>query len=460
MLEDTIAAIATALGEGGIGVVRVSGPLASAIARRVFRKASGQPVVFSNRRGFFYGHLLAADEYTPLDECILLWMPGPHSYTAEDVVEFQVHGGIRIIQSVLEVVLAKGARLADPGEFTRRAFLNGRIDLSQAEAVIDLIRAKTDLAARVAYSQVEGSLSREVRNLRQEVLILQAELAVTLDYPEHDDEIEVATSLVQRGQALLLRIQEILENANTGIVVREGVLAPLVGRANVGKSSLLNELLRRQRAIVTEVPGTTRDVLEESVDLGGVLFRLVDTAGIRETQDRVELLGVERSREAVRSGELILLVMDGSRSLSSADLDLLAETEGRLRIVVVNKRDLLQKVSDEELNEVCEGSPWLRVSAATGEGLRDLRETMKKSVLSGEMQQVESSFLTNVRQTQLLQQAKEDLMDGVAAAQAGMTLDVVAVQLQSAYSHLGLVVGEEAGEDLLDEVFSRFCLGK
>ncbi|RIV20140.1 tRNA uridine-5-carboxymethylaminomethyl(34) synthesis GTPase MnmE [Alicyclobacillaceae bacterium I2511] len=460
LLEDTIAAIATALGEGGIGVVRVSGPLASTIGQRIFRTGHERPVEFARRRGFFYGRLLARDEQSSVDECILLWMPGPHSYTGEDVVEFQVHGGIRVVQSALAVILEKGARLAEPGEFTRRAFLNGRMDLSQAEAVMDLIRAKTDLAARVAFSQVEGSLSREIGNLRRQVLELQAELAVTLDYPEHDDEIEVAKSLVLRGQALLMRMQDVLDNAKTGVVVREGVLTPLIGQPNVGKSSLLNELLRRQRAIVTEIPGTTRDVLEESVDLGGVLFRLVDTAGIRETKDRLEQLGVERSRAAVHSGELILLVLDGSRELETDDLQLLTDTANRSRIVVVNKADLAQQITDEKLVDICGRTSWVRVSATTGEGLSGLRDLLIKTVLGGDIEQVEPSFLTNARQTQLLLQAREDLATAISAAQAGLTLDVVAVLLQSVYALLGLVVGAEAGEDLLDEVFSRFCLGK
>ncbi|WP_029422169.1 tRNA uridine-5-carboxymethylaminomethyl(34) synthesis GTPase MnmE [Alicyclobacillus macrosporangiidus] len=460
MQSDTIAAISTALGEAGIGVVRVSGAQARDVVDRVFRLPSGRHARLPAHRGLFYGTVIDPFEERPIDECILLWMPGPRSYTAEDVTELQVHGGIRVIEAVLEAVLQAGARLAEPGEFTKRAFLNGRIDLSQAEAVMDLIRAKTDLARRSAWAQMQGRFSEVVRGLRRRLLELQAHVEVTLDYPEHDVEAVACEQVVAVGESLMAEIDRLLADARVGQILREGVVTTITGRPNVGKSSLLNALLRRERAIVTDIPGTTRDVIEEYVNLRGIPFRLVDTAGIRETEDVVERIGVERSREMVVQSELVLLVLNGSEALTEEDVQLLTETRGRPRVVVVNKSDLPSAWEDAEIRAWTGSDPVVHVSAKSASGLGMLEEEMERAVLGGEVRTAEAAYMTNARQADLLRRARRDLEDAVHAASIGATLDVVAVQLQAAYGSLGLVIGEEAGEDLLDAIFSQFCLGK
>ncbi|MCL6452852.1 MAG: tRNA uridine-5-carboxymethylaminomethyl(34) synthesis GTPase MnmE [Alicyclobacillus sp.] len=456
---DTIAAIATALGEAGVGIVRVSGDHSWSVAQRLFETASGRPLR-NRRRGLHYGRVVDPDSAMELDECVLLWMPGPHSYTGEDVVEFQVHGGIQLVQSVLRAALRAGARLAEPGEFTKRAFLNGRMDLSQAEAVIDLIRAKTDLASRSALRQVQGALSREVARLRKELLRLQAHVEVTIDYPEHDVESVAATAVVETGGRVIRALDDMLNQARFGQVLREGVRTAIVGRPNVGKSSLLNALLQRDRAIVTEIAGTTRDVLEEVVNVGGVPFRLADTAGVRETADVVEQMGVERTRQTVRDAQFVLVVLSAVDELAAEDWELLAQTTNTPRVLVVNKADLVDEARHQAWRARWPEETVVCTSMQTGEGLPDLREAMVAAVNRGHVEMEDLSYLGNARQLTLLQRAREELQLGVEAADSGATLDIVAVQLQEAYRALGLVIGEEAGEDLLDEIFSNFCLGK
>ncbi|MCL6547418.1 MAG: tRNA uridine-5-carboxymethylaminomethyl(34) synthesis GTPase MnmE [Alicyclobacillus sp.] len=458
--RDTIAAIATALGEASVGIVRVSGPAAKAVAAGVFRTPSGRRLSLSGGRAFHYGFVIDPATQLRVDEGLLLWMPGPKSYTAEDIAELHVHGGIRSVQMTLDAVLQAGARLAEPGEFTKRAFLNGRIDLSQAEAVMDLIRAKTDLAARSALNQVTGHFSQMVREMRARLIRLQAHVEVTIDYPEHDVESVAAEAVSRTGRDLLADIDRLLSSARMGQILREGVTAAIVGRPNVGKSSLLNRLLGRDRAIVTDIPGTTRDVIEEYASVGGIPFRLVDTAGIRETQDVVERIGVEKSRRWLEEGELILVVLAGNEPLQEEDRRLLAETSGRARLVVVNKLDAPRVLDGAELERLAAGSEIVWVSAQTGSGLDTLEQKMRASVLGGTVRTADAEWMTNARQTQELTRARVELEAAVEAAEAGATLDLVAVGLQAAYAALGAAIGEEVGEDLLDAIFSQFCLGK
>ncbi len=458
--EDTIAAIATARGEASVGIIRVSGPQAAELVRKVFRLPSGAPCNLSSSRQLLYGTLVNSRSGEAVDEVMLLWMPGPRSYTAEDVAELQVHGGIQVVDAGLEVVLQAGARLADPGEFTKRAFLNGRIDLSQAEAVIDLIRAKTDLAARSALQQVKGHFGETIRALRKRLLSLQAHVEVTMDYPEHDVESVALAQVSEVGSELLGKIEELIQSAAVGRILREGVYTAIVGRPNVGKSSLLNALLRRERAIVTDIPGTTRDVVEEYINIRGIPLRLADTAGIRETEDVVEQIGVKRSREALQEAELALLVLNGSEPLSQDDVDLLRMSEGLRRVIAINKADLGLAVELEKVAEFAGDSPVVQISAKKMDGLAMLEETIEKLVLGSELSSAEIGYSTNARQAKLLSEAKSDLEVALSAAAQGATLDIIAVQLQSVYALLGLAIGEEAGEDLLDEIFSNFCLGK
>src|SRR5579875_780609 len=457
--EDTIAAIATAIGEGSVGIVRVSGEMAKSIGEKLVRTASGKPIRLA-RRTMRYGRVVQPDSEDPLDEVIILWMPGPHSYTGEDVLELQVHGGVHVLQTVLAACLAAGARMAEPGEFTKRAFLNGRMDLSQAEAVIDLIRAKTEFAGKMALRQVEGRFGDEVRSIRKELLTLQAHVEVTIDYPEHDVEDVACQQVLTVGEGLLKRIDKLIASAALGRVLREGVRTAIVGRPNVGKSSLLNALLQRDRAIVTEIAGTTRDVLEEVVNVGGIPFRLADTAGVRETADVVEQMGVERTRQAVRDAQFVLVVLSAADELAAEDWELMTETASTPRILVVNKADLVEDARLAAWRGRWPHETVVCTSMQTGQGLPDLREAMVAAVNRGHVEMEDLSYLGNARQVGLLRRAREELQLGVEAAASGATLDVVAVQLQGAYQELGFVIGEEAGEDLLDEIFSNFCLGK
>jgi tRNA modification GTPase len=459
MESDTIAAIGTALGEASVGMVRVSGPQAGSIGNRMLRLQDGRK--FSERkRGMWYGTVLDPVSGEEIDECLALWMPGPNSYTAEDVLEFQVHGGLQLVQTVLRASMAAGARLAEPGEFTKRAFLNGRIDLSQAEAVIDLIRSKTELASRSALQLVKGQFSDRVRLLRKKLIHLQAHVEVTIDYPEHDVESVAVAAVVATGKELLTEIQELLRRGKMGQVLREGIRTVIVGRPNVGKSSLMNALLRRDRAIVTDIPGTTRDVLEEYANIDGIPFRIADTAGIRETEDIVEKLGVERSREALREAEFIIIMFNQNEPLTVDDERLLSLTMNVPRVVAVNKIDLSLELAKERLKTFAQGTPIVELSLKSGAGLQELESEMVNQVSRGGVRADDVSYMTNARQNSLLQDVIVDLEGAVEAASGGATLDIIAVQLQSAYAGLGLVIGEEAGEDLLDEIFSNFCLGK
>jgi tRNA modification GTPase len=458
--QDTIAAIATALGEASVGIIRVSGPSAKQIAEMVFKKPSGRQTLLGSMKEMRYGVIVDPKRNQIVDEGILLWMPGPKSYTAEDVVEFQVHGGVQLAQHVLKVTLQSGARMAEPGEFTKRAFLNGRIDLSQAEAVIDLIRAKTDFASQAAIHQVKGHFRDQITKMRKELIGVQAHVEVTIDYPEHDVESLACDEVVSTCDKLLSQIRSLIDSARVGHILREGVKTVIVGRPNVGKSSLLNAMLRRERAIVTDIPGTTRDVLEEYVNIRGIPLRLVDTAGIRETSDIVEKIGVDKSREMIEEAELTLVVLDSHEPLEPEDKKLLAETASHTRIIILNKSDLPQAADFSSWNRELEGSPIVQISAKDAEGIGELEDRVEQLIFGGHVVIGDTTYMTNERQAQLLELAFTDLKEARDAAAALVTLDLVAVQLQSVYAELGLVIGEEVNEDLLDEIFSKFCLGK
>lgn len=458
---DTIAAIATALGEASIGVVRVSGPGAGAVGEAIVRTSVGKAVHLQEERQILYGQIVDPVTSAQLDEAIVLWMPGPRSYTAEDVLELQVHGGVQLVRQILSATLQAGARMAEPGEFTKRAFLNGRIDLSQAEAVMDLIRAKTDFASKVALQQVRGRFRDEVRSIRKSLISLQAHVEVTIDYPEHDVEDVACRQVAVVGEELRTRIESLLAGADVGKILRDGVATAIVGRPNVGKSSLLNALLRRDRAIVTEIPGTTRDVLEEYVSIGGIPLKLIDTAGIRETKDKVERMGVDRSRQSIADAELALVVLDGSEAPTAQDIEIAEMTASIRRLVVVNKSD---RTLDDSfamwLDERFSDADVIRISAVQQTNISQLEQRIIDIVQSDVSLERDSTYMTNDRQTTLLEVARMDVVNAIDSAKAGVTLDLIAVALQSAYEQLGLVIGEETGEDLLDEIFSRFCLGK
>jgi tRNA modification GTPase len=458
MENDTIAAISTPVGEGGIAVIRVSGPEAVEVVDRVYQGKRSLTEVDSHT--VHYGHILHPETKEVLDEVLVTVMRAPRTFTREDVVEVSCHGGVVPVQKVLKALLTAGARLAEPGEFTKRAFLNGRIDLSQAEAVIDLIRSKTDRAARVAMDQARGRLSRLIRKLRSEILETLAHLAVNVDYPEYDAEELTGKMLLSRCRRIEGEIVRLLDTARQGKILRDGIATVIVGRPNVGKSSLLNALVQENKAIVTDIPGTTRDVIEEYVNVRGIPLRLVDTAGIRETEDVVERIGVERSRRALEQADLVLLLLNFAEPLTEDDRKLLRAVRPHTAIVVVNKTDLEQRIDLEEVRRLIGDTPLVTLSLKEERGLDRLEEAISELFLAGKVEGTDATYVSNVRHIHLLEQALGNVRDAINGIEGGIPLDMVEIDLKNAWQHLGEIIGEAVAEDLIDQIFSQFCLGK
>jgi len=458
MIEDTIAAIATALGEGSIAVVRVSGPEAIDTVAKVFRSKTNLKEAPTHT--VHYGWIADPRTNTVLDEVLVTVMKGPRSFTAEDVVEVSTHGGIVAVKSVLELILRSGARMAEPGEFTKRAFLNGRIDLAQAEAVIDLIRSKSDRAFQVAQKQAGGALSKVILPMRQQLIELLAHVEVNIDYP--DDDIEEVTMSHIRSNCgeLLVRVEELLKRADEGKILREGIVTVIVGRPNAGKSSLLNALARDNKAIVTDIAGTTRDIVEESVSISGIPLRLLDTAGIRETSDVVERIGVERSKNAIEDADLILLVVNNHEPLHEDERKLLKQMKDRPTIVVVNKMDLPSQLELAEIEADYVQGRIVQLSAKEGSGIEALEEAVSKLFFSGEVESGDLTYVSNARHIALLHQARQSLEDAISATHEGVPIDLIQIDLAAAWESLGGILGDSAGDSLLDQIFSQFCLGK
>ncbi len=461
--SDTIAAVATPPGRGGIAIVRMSGPDAYTMAAQILRRSDGTPMDIVPRRTLL-GRAFHPRDHLPVDEVICLYMPGPRSYTGEDVVEIHCHGGPVPVEGVLSAVLSVGARPANPGEFTRRAFLNGRMDLTQAEAVADLIAARSRVAGRLALEQLEGRLGREIDRIRRGIIDLMASIEVVLDYPEEDIEQRQVADLRCGCEQILADLDALLASAFSGRAYREGVRTVILGRPNVGKSSLLNALLGRDRAIVTEVPGTTRDTVEEELVVDGLPLLLIDTAGIREGGDRVERIGVERARRAAERAELVLVVLDDSEGITDEDRALLTGVRGQgAPIVVVNKVDhRVEAVEGDAVGRLLPDAPVVRVSALLGTGIDSLARCIVRRVLGsadpGAGQ--EGVTITSARHERALESARESLATFVGALDASMPVDVASIDLREAVEHLGLITGESVTEDLLDTIFANYCLGK
>ncbi|MHB1318522.1 MAG: tRNA uridine-5-carboxymethylaminomethyl(34) synthesis GTPase MnmE [Anaerolineae bacterium] len=451
-MDDTIAAIATPLGMGGIGIVRLSGPEALAIARRVFRVHGRAVPVHPASHRLYHGHVVEPDSGRVVDEALLSYMRAPHSYTGEDVVEISVHGGAQPVRETLAVCLAQGARQAREGEFTLRAFLNGRLDLSQAEAVLDVIESRTRRALQVAETQLAGGLSREIRDLRARLLVLLAGIEATIDFPEDVEPTDIEPEL----RAVHERLDWLLAEAERGIVYRQGVRTAIVGRPNVGKSSLLNALLRTERAIVTPVPGTTRDTLEEVLNLQGVPLLLVDTAGLADTTDPVERIGVERTRRALAQADLAIVVYDGSVPPDEEDRNVAELAAGTRSVVVLNKVDL---GSAEGYDALIPEAVRVAVSALTGAGLDLLESALLEATLGG-ADTGGDPLASNPRHRDLLRRAAASLDDLSSALGRGESLDLLTIDLSEALAALGEITGEQASEELLHTIFSRFCIGK
>lgn len=454
---DTIAAIATPLGESGIGVIRISGSKAYDVGDAIFQSKSSLPLAQRRDRSIQYG-LIVDDDGKAVDEVILLIMKGPRSYTAEDVLEIQCHGGRQSLSEILGLVLRHGARLANPGEFTQRAFVNGRIDLAQAEAVMDVIQAKSAQGLTSAVSQLEGRLSRVVGDMRLHLTDFITRLEVTVDYPEEDlEEIEVP-DIAGAIREMEQRLDAMLAESKSGRMMRDGVMAAIAGTPNAGKSSLLNRFLETERAIVTDVPGTTRDVIEEWISIQGVPICLVDTAGIRSTDDTVEQIGVRRAKEYMERADIILVVVDQSRPLQEEDRQILETARGRQALIVLNKEDLQPAFETEELQSY--GLPLLSISASTGAGMGELKDAMLSLALQQGLTAAQSALLANTRHIELVRQSREALQRALDTIEAGMPVDCAIVDIREAWDLLGSITGDTVHDDIIEEIFSRFCLGK
>jgi len=458
MNEDTIAAIATALGEGSIAVVRVSGPEAINSVAKLFRSKLDLREAASHT--VQYGWIIDPQSDRRIDEVLVTVMKGPRSFTAEDVVEISTHGGIVAVKSVLELVLRHGVRLAEPGEFTKRAFLNGRIDLAQAEAVIDLIRSKSDRAFQVARRQAEGAVSKKIFPLRQQLIELIAHVEVNIDYPEHDVEDVTAELIRSNCRQVREEVNELLQRSNEGKILREGIVTAIVGRPNAGKSSLLNALARENKAIVTDIPGTTRDIVEESVSLSGIPLRLLDTAGIRETEDVVEQIGVERSHGALNDADLILLVLNRHEELHEDERKLLQQLKDRSTIIVVNKIDLPEKLDTAEIERDYPSERIVYLSAKEGQGIEQLERAVTGMFFSGAVESGDITYVSNTRHITLLHQTRQSLEDAIQATFEGVPIDLIQIDITASWESLGQILGDAAGDSLLDQIFSQFCLGK
>lgn len=456
---DTITSISTPMGEGAIGIVRLSGPQAVEIADKLYKGKHLLNDVPSHTIN--YGHIIDPESKEVVEEVMVSVLRAPKTFTREDIIEINCHGGILTINRVLELTMTYGARMAEPGEFTKRAFLNGRIDLSQAEAVMDFIRSKTDRASKVAMNQIEGRLSDLIKKQRQSILEILAQVEVNIDYPEYDD-VEDATTefLLDQSKEIKQEINRLLDTGAQGKIMREGLSTVIVGKPNVGKSSMLNNLIQDNKAIVTEVAGTTRDVLEEYVNVRGVPLRLVDTAGIRETEDIVEKIGVERSRKALSQADLILFVLNNNEALTQEDYTLYEVVKNEDVIVIVNKMDLEQNIDINEVKDMIGDTPLIQTSMLKQEGIDELEIQIRDLFFGGEVQNQDMTYVSNSRHISLLKKARQTIQDAIDAAESGVPMDMVQIDLTRTWEILGEIIGETASDELIDQLFSQFCLGK
>ncbi|WP_394238136.1 tRNA uridine-5-carboxymethylaminomethyl(34) synthesis GTPase MnmE [Niallia oryzisoli] len=458
---DTIAAISTPMGEGAIAIVRLSGNQAFSIAERLFRSVSGKNISEEPSHTIHYGHIIDPKTNEVAEEVMMSIMRGPKTFTKEDVVEINCHGGLVSVNRVLQLCLRNGARIAEPGEFTKRAFLNGRIDLSQAEAVMDLIRAKTDRAMNVALGQMEGRLSNLITRLRQELIETLAQIEVNIDYPEYDDVEEMTHKMLKEKASYVKKeIEHLLQTSSQGKILREGLSTVIVGRPNVGKSSLLNSLVQENKAIVTDIPGTTRDVIEEYVNVRGVPLRLLDTAGIRETEDIVERIGVERSRQVLKEADLILLVLNYSDELTTEDENLFDVVNGMDVIVIVNKTDLPQMIDMERVKELASHHKLITTSLIEEKGIEELEEAIADLFFTGSIEAGDMTYVSNSRHIALLDQAYTCINDVLEGIELDTPVDIIQIDLTRTWELLGEIIGESVQDSLINQLFSQFCLGK
>lgn len=457
--EDTIAAVATPIGQAGIGIVRISGPGALEIAQKVFQPK--RPLKSFQSHRLVLGHLMDPHNGSRVDEILLSFMKAPHTYTREDVVEINSHSGYLLLSRILQIVLAQGARLAKPGEFTFRAFMNGRIDLTQAEAIVDIINSQSERGLQLAAQQISGNFRSEIEALRERVLETLAHVEVAIDFPDEEPGILPREGTAQRiEQALLEPIERIIAAHSQRKIWMDGVDTVIAGRVNVGKSSLLNRLLDEERAIVTPVPGTTRDVIESTVHIEGLPLRLMDTAGLRKVKGKLERIGIDLAEQKLAHADLALIVIDQSRALNQDDFKLISKSQGRNALVIVNKIDLPSRIDEEGLKTALDGLPLVRISALTGEGIDRLRKAIGHVVLEGHVDMTATHVVPNLRHKEALSEAARFFRSAAQNTKEGLPTEIIATDLSSGLEALGEIIGATTSEDVLDKIFSHFCLGK
>jgi len=461
--DDTIAAISTPAGEGGIGIVRLSGKDAIKIADKLFRSPKDKKLSSAASHKIIYGFIKDPPTNETVDEALVSIMRSPNTYTREDIVEINCHGGMTPLGNVLELVIKHGARLAEPGEFTKRAFLNGRLDLSEAEAVLDLIRAKTDESRRIALEQLRGKLSEKITGLREELTKICAFIEAWIDFPEEEIELASMREITESAEKILRELESLLKTYDEGRLFREGLAAAIVGRPNVGKSSLLNALLQKDRAIVTEIPGTTRDTIEEYLNINGLPLRIIDTAGIRESHDMAEKEGVKRSIRALEDADLVIAVIDGSSPLKDEDFEMLERVKSKNTIIAINKSDISSEdnmLASRLTPYKADASRILRISAKRGYGLEELKEAIFHSSVKNWKEQREGIIVTNLRHKLAIQAAYDSLNEGLKAIKTNKPFEIIAIEFRSSLDRLGEIVGAVTTDDILNRIFSDFCIGK
>ena len=456
-MEDTIAAIATAPGEGGIGIIRISGDDSKNILDRIFVPINSS--VLENRK-MTYGNIVDPSSKSIIDEVLCVYMKSPKTYTMEDVVEINCHGGMVPLRKTLELVLSNGARMAEPGEFTKRAFLNGRLDLSQAEAVIDVIKAKTDRTYDVALNQLEGVFSKHIKEIRKKLVDVLVNLTVNIDYPDEDIEQITYEKLGSDLNDILSDIENLLSSADTGKIIRDGLGIAIIGKPNVGKSSLMNSLLKETRAIVTEIPGTTRDTIEEHISIKGIPVRLTDTAGIRETDDIIEKIGIEKSKESFNQADLVIFILDSSREMEQEDIDIMNLIDPEKTLILLNKIDLVQKIRKEDILAKIGNISIIETSMHNQMGISEIEEKIVNLVYCGKVSQSNNLIVTNVRHKNILERSRNSIKDAINMVNMQEALEFIEIDVNSTYEALGEIIGETVQDDIINEVFARFCLGK
>ena len=459
----TIAAISTAMAESGIGIVRMSGEEAFAIADKIYKNKKGKRLSDQKTHTIHYGFI--EEEGKVIDEVLVMLMRGPHTFTGEDTVEIDCHGGVYVVKKILEACIRNGARPAQPGEFTKRAFLNGKLDLSQAEAVIDVIQSQNDYALKSSLKQLRGSVKEKISDLRNKIIYHTAFIESALDDPEHISIDGYGNVLKKETKEIIEEIETLLKTADDGRIIREGINTVILGKPNAGKSSLLNVLLGEERAIVTEIAGTTRDILQETINLQGISLNIIDTAGIRNTNDKVEKIGVDKAKDYAKEADLIIYVVDSSDDLDENDYEIMKFIQGKKSILLLNKSDLERKVTKEEIKKICkeyniEKIPVIEISAKEEKGIDRLEEIVKEMFYHGEISFNNEIYITNIRHKTALERAKDSLMKVIESIENDMPEDFYSIDLMDAYETLGSITGEMVGEDLVNEIFSKFCMGK